>query len=162
MYVNVHIFKPTKINFYLTAIVAFALSVLMMLNPEFNDGFILARWALAGSVIYSGIGMFILFGAELRDSVFGFTTCPHCERNGWNIKQKLKLTKIEHSYLGGCSFCNRKGSISNLHLSPFLTIIILWVPILVIADGVSIASFVTYVLAIGYLFYFGRYVPVRP
>ena len=161
MYVNVQPFKPTRKNFYLTAIMAFALSVFMILNHESKDGFLLACWALVGSVIYSGIGMFILFGAELRDSVFGFTTCPYCGRNGWDIKQKLKITKIEHTNLGKYNFCNKKGSISYIHLITFPAVFLLWVPILVVTNSVSIASFVTYIIAIGYLFYFGRYVPVR-
>jgi len=152
---------PSRWTFYYSVLMGYILSALMILNPETDDGLLFAYWLLSGFVIYNVFGMFILYGGAARDSVFGLTACPRCGKKGWDIKQKLKISNKKDFNLGRCNFCKKKGSILPRYSLPFILTNLLFVPILGITGSISIASFVTIVLIIGYVICFGRYAPIH-
>lgn len=160
MYINVQNVKPTRRSFYFTIVMATVLSFLLVFEEEANSGYSLGSWMLGGTVIYALVGLFILFGGEVRDLIFGKTICPYCADRGWDIKQKLKITKIAHTNIGRCNLCGSRGSISYIFLFPALMPMFAWVFILIETDSAAVASFTAYFLAIVYLLIYARFVPV--
>lgn len=160
MYINVLNVKPSRRSFYVTVVIAAALSFLLILDEEAKSGYSLGIWMLGGTVIYAIVGLFIVFGGEVRDRVFGKTLCPYCADRGWDIKQKLKITKIAHTNIGRCNLCGSRGAVSYIFLFPALMPIFAWVLVLIETDSSAVASCVAYFLAVGYLLIYARFVPV--
>ncbi|MBV1911756.1 MAG: hypothetical protein KUG78_20860 [Kangiellaceae bacterium] len=162
MYINISNTLPTRKFFYVSALLSFGLSIVLILSPGTEDDLSLAYSMFVGSFIFAGLGYFIMFGGTAREVVFGTTICPHCGENGWDIKQKLKITRIEHTNIGRCNICKEKGVISFLHSILLLIIVILWFITLLVTDSIWWSSGLFYLQCIAYIIYYGRYVPVRP
>lgn len=161
MYINPESIPPTRTTFYRTILIGYVVSIGIITASESNDDLLLGYWALVGSTLFTCVGLFILYGGKLRDKVFGFSVCPNCGKNGWDIKQKLKITHTKSTNIGRCNICKRKGAISYIHTIPLIVILLLWVPIMIYTNSISIASLVTYMLYIGYFIYYGRFVRIR-
>lgn len=160
MYINVQNVKPTRRSFYLTVVIATVLSFLLIFDEEAKNGYFLGYWMLGATLIYVVVGLFILYGGKFTDLVFGKTSCPHCGGRGWDIKQKLKITKISRTNIGRCNLCGSRGSVSYIFLFPWLIPIFAWIFILIETDSSAVASLVAYFLAIVYLLLYARFVPV--
>jgi hypothetical protein len=161
MYVDVKNLKPTRSNFYITVFLAFSLSAAIYFYPEEKDDVVLSYLAFMGSFLYCSIGLFIIFGGRVRDSAFGLSYCPHCGKNGWNIKEKLKITPNDKTNLGRCLFCNKKGKIPFKDSFIFILIILSWLPVLGISGSLIVATLIFYVSVIAYLFFLGWYVQIE-
>lgn len=161
MYVNVQNFKPTRNNFFLTMLIVFGLSAAIIFNSETKDSLTLGNWLLIGGIIYSCVGLFVIYGSKYRDNFFGLSSCPHCNKKGWSIKEKLKISKNENTNLGRCSVCNKKASISVIHVFPLFGAFIAWFLVIFISDSISAACMAAYAWTIIYVLYFSRFATVN-
>jgi len=75
---------------------------------------------LVTGLVYLILGLFIIYGRNGRDALFGFQACPACLAESIDVKIKFKAGPDEHNSFSCCPLCNQK---LRLHFSYFLVFI---------------------------------------
>jgi hypothetical protein len=161
MYVSTQNVKPTRRTFFVCLVAFFFLSGFLIFDSESSsDGRILGYWSFTCSILFGVLGSFVIFGKSTRDSIFGYSVCPHCNEKGWNIKEKMKITGNPNTNFGRCLFCKKKGKISFLYSITILIPIFSWPSLLVLTGSVSVAFAGFVALCFLYIYFFARRVPI--
>jgi len=152
--------SPSRNLFFVLSLAGFAFGCVIIKDSLSKEGLIFGVGVLVSSIEFFAIGIFIIYGAKLRDNIFKLESCPSCKTKSISIKEKLKSTYYDdNSY----SFCPQCGCKVKLHISNFVLmlplILLPFMMLLAFKSAMAMIFTILIVMPVG-LWIYSKYVPL--